>query len=99
MSFKALGEAAMGVINRVIGESITYTPSVGSPATIYAVFENAWVDVEGVVTLKPTLRIKLADLVSSPAKGDQVTVSGTTYKVMESRVDGYGGSTLILQKA
>jgi hypothetical protein len=98
MSFKALADSVVGLCNSVFGDSVTYTPSGGSPVSIKGVFDNAWVEIENVQSLKPILRIKLSDLSSSPAKGDQVTIDLIDYYVMESRVDGHGGSTLILQK-
>jgi hypothetical protein len=99
MSFKTLGASIVKLTGDVFGESIIYTPSVGSPISIQGIFEHAFVDVEGIVSLKATLRINLADLSASPDKGDQVTVSGVVYRITESRVDAYGGTTLILQKA
>lgn len=98
MSFRTLEDAAISTINNVIGQDVTYTPIVGDSSSIKGVFDNSWVDIQGMVTLKPTLRIKLSDLDASPAKGDTVSISSVSYRVMESREDGYGGSTLILQK-
>jgi hypothetical protein len=84
----------------VFGEDVDYTPSGASePTTIKGIFTSAYVEVEGVVTLKPILRINLEDLSSDPGKGDTVDIDDVTYKVVESRVDGNGGTTLILQKA
>lgn len=99
MSFKTLTDSLVGLCRDVFGEAVTYTPSGDSAVVIQGVFDNAYVDVEGVVSLKPILRIVLSDLVSLPAKGDQVTISTIEYRVMESRLDGHGGTTLILQKA
>lgn len=99
MSFKTLSEQLVGLGQRVMGDDVTYSPAAGSPVTIQGIFDNAWVDIEGVLSLKPTLRINLADLASAPDKGDEVTVDEVDYRVTESRVDGHGGSTLILHKA
>lgn len=99
MSFKSLEAIVVKLCNRVIGTSITYTPAIGSASSINGIFDNQYVDINGVVSLKPTLRISLVDLASAPAKNDTVTISGTTYRILESREDGYGGSTLILQKS
>ncbi len=98
MSFRALGEIVVGLCNSVFGDDVSYTPNGGSASSIKGVFNNAWVDIEGVVSLKPTLRIKLADLDDSPGKGDEVEIDEVEYRVMESREDGHGGTTLILQK-
>ncbi len=98
MSFKTLSQSVLGLCNRVLGEEVAYTPSGGSASTISAIFDNAWVDIDGVPLLKPVLRIVLEDLDELPGKGDTVEIESIDYKVMESRLDGYGGSTLILQK-
>jgi hypothetical protein len=99
MSFRTLTDSLVDLCQEVFGAECTYTPDGGSPVTINGVFDNAYVDVEGVVTLKPTLRIALDDLEAEPGKGDEVTVDEVAYRVMESREDGFGGTTLILQKA
>ncbi len=99
MSFKALGEQLVSLTNGVFGDSISYTPSGGLPVSINGIFDNAFVDVEGIVSLKPVLRIDLSDLVGAPGKGDQVTIDTVVYSVSESRLDGHGGTTLILKRA
>lgn len=98
MSVKTLTDAVVRLTGDVWGQTVTYTPNAGSPVSIKGIFNNSWVDVEGVVTLKPVLRIKISDLLSSPAKGDVVLISASNYRVMESRLDEFGGSTLVLQK-
>lgn len=98
MSFKALSEQIVGLCNDVLGDNVTYTPSGEDAVTIKAVFDNAWVEIEGVQSLRPVLRIDLADLEALPAKGDAVSIDSQNYSVIESRLDGYGGSTLILRK-
>jgi hypothetical protein len=98
MSFKTLEQQVVGLTNKVLGRDVTYTPSGGSDVSIKGVFDNTWVDVEGVVSLKPILRIDLSDLEALPAKGDTVSIETVNYRVSESRLDGYGGSTLILKK-
>lgn len=97
MSFDSLFDSVLNTCNNVFGTDVAYTSSGGSAVSIKGVFDNAYVEVEGVVTLKPILRIKLSDLSAPPGKGDQVTVGTTVYRVSESRPDGYGGSTLILK--
>lgn len=98
MSFKALSDAVVGLCQDVFGTEVTYTPNVGSPQDIKGVFDNQYVEIEGVVLLKPTLRINLGDLDASPAKGDEVTIDSEDFRVMESREDAYGGTNLILQR-
>jgi hypothetical protein len=97
MSFKTLTDSVVSLCNDVFGDEVTYTANWGD-AVIKGIFDNAWVDIEGVALLKPTLRINLVDLEADPAKGDQVNIDEVDYKVIESRKDGHGGTTLILQK-
>lgn len=97
-NFQALADAAMGIINSTFGTPVTYIPNVGSSVSIRGVFDNAYVEVSGVSSLRPTLRINLSDLASAPTKGDQVEVNSKTYDVIASEEDGLGGSTLILQE-
>jgi hypothetical protein len=99
MSFKDLEETIVGLTLSVLGMEVSYTRGEDSPVTIKGVFDNAWVDVDGVVSLRPTLRIALADLDTEPARQDEVTIDETDYIVSESRLDGFGGTTLILKKA
>lgn len=99
MSFKALADSVVGLCNSVFGQTVSYTPDEGSPVSIKGVFNYAWIEVEGVMTQKPILRIRLADLDEEPGKGDEVEIDEVDYRVVESRVDGHGGTILILQKA
>lgn len=99
MGFRDLADTVVGLCNKVFGEDfVSYTPSGGSPNSIRAVFSNDFVEVEGVVSLKPILRVQLSELENSPAKGDAVTINSVNYLVTESRIDGFGGSSLILKK-
>jgi hypothetical protein len=98
MSFRTLTEHVLGLCNDVLGEEVLYTPNGDSEVTINGVFDNAYVDVEGVVSLKPVLRIQLSDLAALPGKGDTAEVNSVNYSVTESRLDGHGGTTLILKK-
>lgn len=97
-NFRILEESVLGICNDIFGTPATYTPTVGSPVSINGVFDVIPVDVNGVPSLKPTLRIKLSDLTLTPTKGDLVAVNDTNYRILMSEVDGYGGALLILQK-
>ena len=98
MSLKSLDHVVIGIGNRLFGSDVVYTFANGDSKNIKGIFSNTYVEVEGIVSVRPTLQIRLSDLSSSPRKGDSVLVSDTSYRVLESRIDGYGGSTLILQK-
>lgn len=98
MSFRTLEEAVLSATNDVFGQDVEYTPYGEDAVTIKGVFDNAWIESQGVGSVHPVLRIKLSDLDASPGKGDSVSISDVNYRVLESRADAYGGSTLILQK-
>jgi hypothetical protein len=97
-NFKALSESVTSLCVDVFGDDVTYTPAQGSPVSISGVFDNAWFEVEGVNTLKPILRIDLADLDALPLKGDALSTDSDSYTVNEVHLDSHGGATLILRK-
>lgn len=99
MSFKDIESKSLDVVLSVFGTSVTYDPITGVNVTLKGIFDQSYVEVEGVVSVKPTLRIKLSDLPLKPRKGDSVTISSVIYRVLESREDSFGGSTLILNKS
>jgi hypothetical protein len=96
MSFKSIEDSISQLTMDVFGRDTIYTPAGGSPVTIPGVFSNGWVDIQGMMELKAVLRIHLGDLI---AKGDRASIDSVTYLVQESRPDGFGGCSLILQKA
>lgn len=98
MSFSDAADAVLKATNRTFGTTCTYTYLAGGTSSISGVFDNAFVEIEGFITKKPTLRIRLADLDSDPVEGDEVTINSTEYTVRENRVDSFGGSLLILEK-
>lgn len=99
MSFKSLEATVVGLCNQVLGEDVTYTHADTTTDEIKGVFSEAFVEVNGVASLKPTLRIKLDDLSSDPSKGDSVLISSVSYRVVEPpQADGFGGATLILHR-
>jgi hypothetical protein len=98
MSFKEISQQVVDLCTEVFGQEVSYTPSGGSATDIKGVFDNAYIEVEGVVSLRPILKIKLSDLDDAPARGDAVEIDSVEYTVSESRLDGHGGSLLILKK-
>jgi hypothetical protein len=98
MGFDALSDSVVSLCQTVMGKDITYTPDGGSGVSIKGIFDHAFVESEGIQSVKPVVRINLSDLDDEPGKGDTVTIDAVTYRVVESQKDSYGGSTLILQK-
>lgn len=86
-------------INNFFGDEVVYTYKAGGTSTISAVFENAYVEVLGVTSLKPILKnVQLTDLTSTPVKGDSVTINAVAYRVVDPQLDGNGSCLLILEK-
>src|SRR5262245_13852016 len=87
----------------VFGEPVIYTPATGSPFTIHAIFDEAFVPVEligesDVISVRPVLGIRLADFPvgydPQTAQGDRYTVRGRTYVVKAGKPDSHGGARL-----
>jgi hypothetical protein len=102
MDWLELTESVNGLTTSVFGESATYKTKLGAEKPISGVFAQKVVELRagqtvGVASRRPTLFVRLSDLPAAPAKGDQVTVRGTVYAMIESQEDEGGGSLLILQ--
>lgn len=92
-------DSVFKIVNKVFGTSSTYTYlSSGLTYTIKGVFDNAYVEINGVSTRKPIFKIRLADLTATPVEGDTILISSVSYKIMDSQPDGVGTSILILEK-
>lgn len=102
MAFSDLTDRALGAIKDAFGSSVTYTPTSGSPVTIDGVFNRRYYElVEGdvpVSTDQPNLLVRIADLAADPVEGDEVTVSGQTYRVYRVEKDGEGAALLLLHE-
>jgi Mg/Co/Ni transporter MgtE len=101
MSFSDAFDALVNTVNSVFGSTVTYSYLNGDPdSEIEAVFDNAFVEVNGVTTQKPILKnVRLEDLTSAPVQGDTVTINEIEYTVQDSQLDTFGTTTLILEKS
>lgn len=92
-------ESIIKTINSVFGTSVTYSYISGDPnSTLKGVFDNAFVEVNGVSTRKPILKIALIDLTSEPVEGDTLLIGSTSYTVQDHQPDSFGTTVLILEK-
>lgn len=97
--FSNIANALFKPINKILGDELTYTYKVGGSDLISAVFENAYIEVQGVSTLKPILRnVVRSELDHVPVKGDSVSIGGVAYRVVDPQSDGLGSYLLILEK-
>lgn len=84
------------------GQSVTYTVQNGSPATITAIFDAQFVEVDaggtvGVAYQQPRLMCRTSDVVNC-TEGDTFVVSGTTYLSRIVQDDGTGMTMIVLEK-
>ncbi len=96
--FSSTEETLLEQTTNLLGRDIEYTNIGNGTTTIKGIYDNLYIEVEGVVTLKPTVRINPSDLPFSIRKGDTLVVASTDYTVLESRKEVGGGALLILQK-
>lgn len=98
----AIGDRA---VRRFLGGTVTYTPGVGSPVDVSAIFEASYVRLEagdaGVSTVGPAVFLRFEDLPSDPMVDlqAQITVGGKSYAAHEVKPDGvHGGVVLLLHE-
>lgn len=103
MGFRLAG-LANRAIERVFGETVTFTPQTGAPETIRAVVDReplrdrvgqseAWQSAD-----QWTVHVRLDQLTVTPAQDDSITVvaTGAVYLIRDVQHDGQGGATLYL---
>ena len=102
-AFAAYVGAADGVVLAVMGDPIHYDPQVGAEKDIVGVFDSEFRRADstqpGVAVVGPAVFVRLADLLPiDPARDDQLTAKGSTYRVREVQKGNQGGAVLHLQK-
>lgn len=86
-----------------MGQTVTCTPATGDPYTLEGIFDENFVAVDPaseteVTSVHPVLFVKLSDMEAPPAKGDEVTIGGVDYRVIQPQDDSEGGTRLLLHK-
>ena len=96
-------KALLKPLMSVFGESITYSPAIGSAFPISGIFDEAYHDVDlaggmGVTSAQPVVGVRLSEFLTQPQQDDVLTVirTGETFKVKEVRIDGHGSAKLML---
>ena len=64
---------------------------------VTGIFDNNYVEIEGVSGTYPVLTCKTSD-VSGAAQGDVVTVNSTSYRIASVQPDGTGVTQLVLEE-
>jgi hypothetical protein len=84
------------------GQNVTYTVQGGSAATIKAIFDNQFIEVDsggsvGFAIQQPKLTCRTSDVVNC-TEGDTFVISGTTYLSRIVQDDGTGMTEIVLEK-
>lgn len=102
-AWDVLAGRAMGACLRAFGQPVLYAPAEQEPVEITAIFDAAYRAAEttpggpSVMTVRPALTVRDADLPAPAGQGDTVTVVGQVYTVQVVMPDGAGNTTCILQ--
>jgi hypothetical protein len=97
-----LADLANVAVRTTFGQSVTYTPQVGSPYTFRAVRDVVHVQERigqskiNESTTEIRLTVRLADMDTVPAQGDLLTTQSIDYEVRDVQVDGQGDADLLL---
>jgi hypothetical protein len=90
----ALNSAAL----TAFGREVTYSPQVGMPSAIRAIFQPSHEPEENSPGIYGVLFIRMGDLAQQPARGDEVSIDGALYKVFDVEADASGGAVLRLRQ-
>jgi len=96
--FKLAEKALVRATQNYFSESATYKRDT-TTKQIKAVFEQQWIESQGVSTYALTARVAESELgVFSPPQSNDILIRGsTTYKVLVAQQDNAGAWTLVLQ--
>lgn len=84
---------------RVFGRDVIYQlRPENTSISMKAVFDNAFIEINGVTTTAPILTVDLSLIPRYPSVKDIVTIESVNYRVIEVRQDSFGGAILILQR-
>jgi hypothetical protein len=84
---------------RTFGRQVLYLPEAGGQAAVCAVFQPARGAEDSSPGVYAVLFVRLADLPVPPARGDEVEIAGTRYKVFDIEADAEGAAVLRLRQA
>ncbi len=78
------------------GRELTYTPQAGTPSTLVGILETGARPEDAAPGVYALLFVRAAAFAEPPARGDEVTVGGSVYKVVDLEADAEGGLRLVL---
>ena len=80
------------------GQQVTYTSGTGTPGTVTGILETGASEEDSTPGTYAVLFVKTSSFEQAPARGDEVTVGGATYKVVDLDADSAGGIRLTLHR-
>jgi hypothetical protein len=81
---------------RAFGRQITYTPAAGDPFTVTGIVDSGARPENAAPGVYALLFVPAAAFPDPPARGDEVTVGGAVYKVVDLQADAEGGLRMVL---
>jgi hypothetical protein len=94
---------AFGILNRTVvatfGQLVLYQPATGQAFSVKAILERSTDEQRHTEGVYARLFVNLADFVTTPEHGDELTVAGKTYKVYEVLSDPTRGAWLALRES
>lgn len=87
----------------VFGEEVTYYPACGGVYKLQGIFDQNYQtidpDTEQVISSNQlVLGLNLNDFDFEPQSNDHVVIKGVQFRVIDSREDGQGGTSLMLHR-
>lgn len=98
----ALADLANVATRNTFGQSVTYTPQVGSAFTFTAIRDELHLQERvgqskiNESTTEIRLAVRLVDMDTQPTQGDTLSTGGLDYEVRDVQPDGQGGASLLL---
>jgi len=82
----------------------TYTPKGGVARPITVIFDDAFLNVQGLVDVgvsstNPVARAKTADLLNGGSAGETLVINAVTYTIRDKQPDGTGVTLLEFKKS
>lgn len=101
--FKAMVDSLLSHNINVFGERVYYKPLKGGSYYLQAVFDRNFEQVDPdtqvvIASNVPILGVNLNNMFGKPENGDEVKILDEFFRVVDSREDGQGGASLVLQK-
>lgn len=81
---------------RAFGRQVTYTPQTGAPLMVTGILDAGARQEEATPGAYALLFVRAAAFAEPPARGDEVTVGASVYKVVDLEADAEGGLRLVL---